>query len=447
VLAYFLFSLTIQVSDSFGNLLEVQHASMSYVMLHQGIARGYIRPLLWGQIRLVYELAHGHYYLWFRSVHVAQVCVLILLCVRLMRPRTLTDAALIPGALAVLVGSHTFLPAVVEAFPINSFLTVMVLCVAAANVALEASPRWWTDVLVCALLVIGVLTVETGLLIWVVCVAAWLVGARGVSRRALVVLTGLVVVYVAYRLAGSGISGPGLNERASGFGFHVLEPADIVRRFGAHPLRFYAYNVVASVLTVLFSEPRAGVYWFTYEATVGHFDAWTVICVLSSAAATASLGWYLWTRRASLRTGALDRDDRIVLLFGAVLLANAVVSYPYTKDIIMSPAGVFLPAAVFVASRQLITPARVAPFALAVMVLASAGWAFRDVGAHLALRRAALDQRSTWAHIDDWLALQDLHLEDADAVRLRNRLQGDAVFVHPTPPQPRARWTAWFGVP
>lgn len=449
VLAYFLFGLTVQVSDSFGNLLEVQHASVSHVMYHQGIARGYLRPFLWAEIKLLYELADGRYFLWFRSVHVVQVLVLLLLCVRLMRPRTPTDAALVPGALAILVGGHTFLPTILEAFPINSFLTMMVLCMAAANVALEPVSRWWTDVAVCALLAIGALTVESGLLIWVVCVAAWILGARGVSRSALAVMTVLVVAYGVYRFAGAGIGGPGLSERASGFGFHVLEPSEIVRRFGAHPARFYAYNVAASLLTVLFSEPRAGVYWFTYEATAGRFDVWTVVCVLSSLAATSTLGWYLWTRRDALRRRVLDRDDRVVLLFGAVLLANAVVSYPYTKDVIMSPAGVFLAPAVFAASRRLVAQAGiVAGLTACVLVLVvNGGSAFREIGTCVALRRGAVEQRNTWAHIDEWLTLQQLPLTDHDARRLRDRLQGDAVFSHPTPPQPLGAWTAWFGVP
>ena len=49
-------------------------------------------------------------------------------------------------------------------------------------------------------------------------------------------------------------------ERASGFGFRVLDPPELADRFGGNPLPFYAYNIASSVLSVLLSEPRGGVY-------------------------------------------------------------------------------------------------------------------------------------------------------------------------------------------
>ena len=88
--------------------------------------RGYLRPLLWGQIKAVYELSGGDYFLWFRGIHVLQVAALIALCVHMMRPRDALGAALVPLSLAVVVGAHTFMPMVREAFPINSFLTIAI---------------------------------------------------------------------------------------------------------------------------------------------------------------------------------------------------------------------------------------------------------------------------------------------------------------------------------
>ncbi|HVZ77293.1 MAG TPA: hypothetical protein VG818_04870 [Gemmatimonadaceae bacterium] len=449
VLAYFLYGLTVQVSDSFVNLLEIQHETLWQAMRDQGIAHGYLRPLLWGQFKIVYSLSGGHYYLWFRTIQVVQVLVLILLCVGIMRPATRLDAALVPGALAVLVGSHTFAPAVREAFPINSFLTVMIGCAAAAAVSLQPRARWWTDAFVILLLVGAALSVESGLLIWVVCVAAWIVGGRGLSRIALALMTLLVLAYLLYRFGAAGaVGGPGLNERASGFGFHVLEPKELVARFGAHPAWFYLYNVVASCLTVLLAEPKAGVYGFTYQVTTGQLQVWTVVSVVSSAAATGTVGWYLWMRRSALRAWQLDRDLRVVLVFAALLAANAVVSYPYTKNIIMSPAGVLFAPAVFVAARAVLAGAapRRHALAMALVLVLNAGWAFLTIGTHYNLRYTAREQRNTWARIDWWLELQEMKLDNPDAVALRNTLQRDAVFDHPTPPEPTGHWTQWFGI-
>ena len=71
VLGYFLVGLTIQVSDSFGNLLAIQEPTLGQVLRDQLSQRGYLRPLLWGQIKAVYELSGGDYFLWFRGIHVA----------------------------------------------------------------------------------------------------------------------------------------------------------------------------------------------------------------------------------------------------------------------------------------------------------------------------------------------------------------------------------------
>src|SRR5262245_54621342 len=165
VLGYFLCGLVVQVSDSFGNLLAVQAPTLGELLRDQFSQRGYLRPLLWAQMKIVYELSGGQYYLWFRGIHVVQVALLIVLCVRLMRPRTALDAAVIPLALAVLTGSHTFAPMVREAFPINSFLTIAICCVAVANLATRDRARWYTDALAIAIFAASVLTVESGLLV------------------------------------------------------------------------------------------------------------------------------------------------------------------------------------------------------------------------------------------------------------------------------------------
>ena len=99
VLGYFLVGLTIQVSDSFGNLLAVQEPTLGQVLRDQLSQRGYLRPLLWGQIKAVYELSGGDYFLWFRGIHVLQVAALIALCVHVMRPRDVLGAALVPLSL------------------------------------------------------------------------------------------------------------------------------------------------------------------------------------------------------------------------------------------------------------------------------------------------------------------------------------------------------------
>jgi hypothetical protein len=49
-----------------------------------------------------------------------------------------------------------------------------------------------------------------------------------------------------------------------------------------------------------------------------------------------------------------DMTDRLVFVFAGVLAANALLSYAYTKDDIMSVSGVFYGLAAYAASRFLI---------------------------------------------------------------------------------------------
>jgi hypothetical protein len=163
-----------------------------------------------------------------------------------------------------LFGIHTFEGTILEAFPINAYMTILICCYLAAVLAL-GRPHWWRDVAAAVLFVFAALSVESGLLVAVVLVAAYLAGARGVSRWGIAAVVLLVAGYLALRFGVLGVGTPEFTERSSGFGFAVLEPEDIERRFGQHPSLFHLYNVGTSILSVLFSEPRGGVWGTTYS--------------------------------------------------------------------------------------------------------------------------------------------------------------------------------------
>jgi len=358
------------------------------------------------------------------------------------------DAALVPLSLAVVVGAHTFMPLVREAFPINSFLTIAIACVAALALAQRAQPRWYVDAFAVALLVGSILTVESGVLVWVVSVAAYVVGMRGVSRTALITMTVAVVAYMLVRMLVLDVGSPSLSERASGFGFSTLEPADLVRRFEGRAWAFYLYNIVSSIATVLFAEPKGGVWRFVWELTTGTLHPWTVVSVMSSTAATMLIAWFVWSRRAAIRRWHLDEADRLVIVFGGVLLANAVISFPYTKNVIMSPSGVFLGLAVYAASRAWLQamPQRYVAITVVLFTVLTCGWAFRVAGNHYNLRRSAAEQRAEWVTVDSWLDRQHIALRNADARALHDALRRDALVNHPTPFQPSTRWRNWFDI-
>jgi hypothetical protein len=435
-LGHFLLGLPVQLSDSFGNMLKLE-ATWRELMIAEFTQRGYLRPLLWAELKAVYDVSGGDYSAWFRGVHVAQVAGLVALYVCLVRPRTWRDAAVLPIGLAVLIGLHTFAGTVREAFPVNTFLTILLFCFAAAALSL-ARYRWWNDVLALLLFVVAALTVESGLLLVVIVVGAALLGARGVSRVGVGLVLAACAGYFALRFAVLDIGSPGLIERASGYGFGRYEPRELLELFGDNPLPFYAYNVATSFLSVLFSEPRAGV-WRLVLGLTTEPEVSMIVNAIASTLATALIVRYGWHRRRAWMARAFDRDDRLVLLFIMVLAANAVVSYPYTKDVIMSPAGAFYALAAFVALRHWTasfpsswSPARGTVTVVCCLVLA-ATWAIRDVGIHMVLRQGALIERNKWAYADQWFEDQNTDLQDPRARALMRTLQYEAMLSAPAP--------------
>jgi hypothetical protein len=438
VLGHFLLGFPIQVSDSFGNMQTLSR-TWPELMVSEFTKPGFLRPLLWAQLKLVYDLSGGDYTTWFRATHVIQVVVLVLLYLALVRPDTWRDAAVVPLGLAVLVGLHTFAGTVREAFPINTFLTLVLCCFGAAALAL-ARYRWWNDVLAVLLFAVAALTLETGLLVGVIFVTAALVGATGVSRTGLAAVVALFGGYFYLRFASLGVGAPTLLERSSGYGFGVLDPPQLIERFGDNPLPFYLYNIVASAVSVLFSEPISGVYRTTSAVVSGQLVPVMVVRVVASLGVVALLATFAWHRWREWRARRFDRDDRLVLLFAAVLAANAVISYPYTKDVVMSPAGAFLAVAVFAAGRRMLArlparlPAGVAAALIAVAAVTGSAWGLRVLALHHELRQAAVVARIDWAYVESDIADGIVPVNGPGGAALLTQLRHDALVARPAPP-------------
>lgn len=448
LMGYFVMRVPIQVYDCFTDMCALLRP-MSQLLAESFTLQAYLRPGRWVLQKGLFELSGGHYFLAFRTFQAMQVMAVVLLFVALLRPRRALDAAVVPLALAVLLGSHTFAWTVLEAFPVNHFLTILLCCAAAANLAFSTH-RWWTDVLAVVVFVVASATIETGLLVWVIFAAGYIVGLRGVSRTGLVVLSLLLGVYFVIRFVVLDLGVPELVLREGGFGFRRYTGEELQAIFAGRPFVFYAYNVAASFLGVLLSEPRHGVWTLTAGLAKGEPDPALVVNVLSSVLATGLIGYFMWMRRRHWLSGALERDDRIVLLFWVVLTANSVISYAYTKDAIISPAGFFFAAAVFVAVRHLLAalsdrsrPAIVV--ACLVFLTVSSTWAVRWVGIHAALDATAAKYRQQWAGIDELLPRMRSTLTP-DERAIRDTLQDEAVRQFPMKPVLRDEWTGLFDI-
>ncbi|MBI4886439.1 MAG: hypothetical protein HY824_05065 [Acidobacteria bacterium] len=441
-LAHFVLGIPLQVGDSFGDLTEIQDRTFWDVAAHAfQPGPAYYRPLRWVQMKGVFDLSAGRYYAWYKGVQVAQIALCLLLFVRLLRPKEGIDAAAALLALAVLAGLHTFNDTVRETFPINHFMMVVIACLAAANLAVSRA-RWWSDAAAAALWLFAALTLESGVLVSVIVVAAYLAGLRGVSSRGVAAVVALTAGYVVLRFAVFHVGGPGLDERSSGFGFRVIERAELPVRFGGNPLPFYLYNIAGNVLSLLFGEPRGGVFVFVRSLVEGDVRAWRVLNVLSSTLTTLAAGWYAVRRARAWRAGEpMDAHDRLAATGAALIAADAVLGYAYSKDVIMSPAGVFYALIAYASARALLqwlaAPARTALVRAAfvvVLVVLSSAWSVRVVGLHWSLREQAMRVREDWATIDQDLAANGFAPLTPSGVALKQALQTDALITRAAPP-------------
>ena len=446
VVAWYVAHIPVQVSDSLGNLLAVRGSTYGHIFTSQMTT---MRPLLWIQIKLAYELAGGHYWLMFKAIHTLQLLAMACLVVRLLRVRSCLDAAVVPLVMAVVFGLHTFSGTVREAHPINAFLTIVVCVLAALNLS-TLRPRLLVDVAAAGLLVFAALTIESGLLVGVAFVAGRVAGLKGVSRGGVMACLVLVAAYFVLRLGATGNGLPGLVGRATGFGLRTLESPELVTRFGARPLVLYAYNVLASVMTVLFSEPRAGVFLLPKGWIEQHeVPAWLAVDIGTSLLTTlVCAAWGMQALRR-WRAGLTTHADRVAAVACALIGANACISYGYTKDVIMSPGGVCFALVVYAAVRSLAEPPQApAGGRLAVAALVgclAVGWAVRAAALPVLLTETAFKTRNDWATVYPALRRQRIDVITAGDTALVETLRGQALRMPvPHPRRPMPDYFAYF---
>lgn len=423
---YSLFRIPIQMTDSLIPLLDAQRTpSVPAAFANGATNAGYFRPLRAAQIQALYELSGGHFFTAFRTYQAAFVLLVFALFLMALEVDSRERLAALLFALTVLTGLHTFRGTVWEAYPVNHSLEVVAFCLLALVLARSKGGRW-TDAAATLTFVAAALTVESGLLVWVVIVSARLTGARGISRRGVLVVSALLAGYFAMRFAYLHTGVPALSERSSGFGLQQLGPDALQRLFGARRSVFYVYNVFSSLLTVLVSEPRAGVWTIPAEYLRGRVAGGTMINVVSSAITTAVVAWFVARRIPRWRSGQLDRDDQLMVVALAVLIGNAVISYSYTKDEIMGPGGVFYAVAAFVAVAALVRRPQSTVLCVALFIAAS-GWVVRTAGLHYQMHLMTFYDRNEWVYVDDWLARQKSVPTTTEGEALVERLRDDAL--------------------
>ena len=450
--SYDLLRVPIQVSDSLIELLDAQRSPSVLASFTGDLdAAAYLRPLRIAQIKTLFDLAQGHFGMAYRGFHALLLSAALLLFTRALRVRTWNDWVATVFALTVLTDLHTFRGTVREVFPINHFLEMVVFCLIALNLA-RSRGGWWIDLAAAVTFVLASLTLESGLLVWVVIVAAWASGMRGVSRRGVLAVTALLGVYVGLRFWHLSVGLPGLDERSSGFLLRMLEPDELNQRFGANPAWFYLYNVTASVISVLFSELDGGIFEIGRTWVQGDVPPRLYLAVISSVTTTSLIAWVVVTRMRGRRSRTYDDRDRMLLVTAAVLLANAALSFSYTKHEIISVAGVFYAFAAFVAARHSLdyVSERTRGSGRIAMVLALAAlssfWTVRSTGVHHMLRVQAFKVRIDWVGVPPAMVRDTGTAEERRSAALVRQLRHDALDARVTNPYLLPRWAdRWWG--
>jgi hypothetical protein len=387
--------------DGLGPILDSHRASSVQEMFEGAFySAGYWRPLRLTQIKLVVD-AWPDATAAFKAIHVVLTFSTFLLFVAWLRPRSLPEFTAAAIAIMILAGHHSFFILFGEAYPINHFLEIVALTLAIAALA-RGEPRWWKDVLAPVLLVVGALTLESGLLIGVAAIVCWVLGWRGISLRGIAAVAVVLVAYFGVRFLVLEIPSPGLDERATGWGFTHLEPRELLDRFGANPLPFYAYNVTSALLGVLLSEPRGGSWGFTESVLINHdVKPWMIMHIAASLIVTGAMLAALPPAASRWRRGCLNDRDRFLLAALALVAANSVLSFGYVKDEVLSVGAAFYGAGAFAALADLgdrvRARGRACTAAAVLLVCASVLWSTRAAGTFFALQTFAYKTATDWA--------------------------------------------------
>lgn len=387
--------------DGLGPILDSRRAASVSEMFEGALySAGYWRPVRLTQIKMVVDASRADPTLAFNAIHIALTCATFLLFAAWLRPRSAVELTAAAIALMILAGHHSFFRLFAEAYPINHFLEIVALTLAVAVLA-RGTPRWWKDLLAPLLLIVGALTLESGLLIGVAAVACWVVGWRGISLRGVAAVALVLVAYFWVRFIVLEIPSPGLDERATGWWFTRLEPRELLERFGANPVPLYVYNVASALLGVLFSEPRGGSWGFVERLLRQDVRPWMVMHIASSLLVTGAMLIALVPALARWRRRSLNDRDRFLLVAFALVGANSALSFGYVKDEVLSVGTAFYAAGAFAALATLADRVRDRGrfhMAAALMLLcASVLWSTRATGTFFALQVFAYKTATDWA--------------------------------------------------
>jgi hypothetical protein len=295
-------------------------------------------------------------------------------------------------ALSVAVGLHT--SQILFLFvPLNAYAGSLLLVLTVALLALTPRARRFEWVIL-PLTLVALLWLEIGVFIVPLVAVAWVMKAPGTTWRSAAAAGGGLAIYLIARL-GFSPGGVPLDSPETGLGFSTISADDSYALFANARWLFWLYNVGATLLTVLASEPRAGRFQFVEALIRGHVPLWMWLHVMSSLVTT------MLVAVALLGIRRRPHRDHLIAAFGVVLvIGGSVLGFLYTRDRIGLPVGFGYAMLVYVALSALLerrTPKR-QTVAIGVLVAAlGVCWQIRTGERYVALRDTAWEYHLEWA--------------------------------------------------
>ena len=359
-------------------------------MVIHGFTEGVVyRPLIRVGIDLLFTVVGANLTV-FKAITVVLFAGILWCLVALLRVGTGYQALAACLALSCFVGLHTS-TVMFGFFPVSFHSVALLSLMATALLGTSAHRSWYPACYFAVCLVIP-LVIETGLLLAPMLVSLWWAGAPGVRRRDLAWSLGGVTLYLVVRttFSSAGADVPWMYAE-SGLGFGQIDAGGFSNAFGHAPYLFWIYNVIANLMTVLFSEPRGGTFDFIQSLIEGNTPPWRWIH-LATSLVTTSVGILVLTRRR------LEGHHRHLLVLGCfLLLSSSLLGFLYARDRVGLVTGAGYSVLVFLMATSLIDSGRYRRAgSVALVVTLLAGWTWRSAESMLRVGDRAFESYSDW---------------------------------------------------
>jgi hypothetical protein len=387
--AIVLFKIPFSLGDTYSHLAGPALSSWREAFVDAFTARGReYRPFFTLGIKAAYE-AVGMWLPFYQALVLFSFAVLLALVVRLCQPVSRERSWATCIAISCVCGLHTS-RIVFSFWPLNHYAAVMVAILVAVALALNprTRPHDWVFGL---LLLVATLSLEFGIVIVPVLITVWWFGAPGITWRGVAAMLAAAAVYLAIRFTYGDHSGDLTLWADTGFGFQNLDANTLRARFGTTPWLLWIYNVVATTLTVTFSEPRDGVYSFVESLLARDMESWQWFQVGSSVLTTLVIVFGLVVGRP------WKERDRLLIVAGiALLVFGSVLSFVYTRDRLGLAGGIGYALLLYVACSAVLEKHRRTSVAVSVVTVVAAVWIVRSAETWFQLRDTAWDYHVEW---------------------------------------------------